>query len=368
MKRHLPTAALFLAFVVARAVATSPLVSPEVSPDGRVTFRFADTGALEVKVSIGNVPKSIPLSRKDGVWSVTIPALPPETYRYTYFVDGQAELDPVNLAVVHSLVYLNSAFTIPAAAPQPWDEQDVPHGVLHHHRYTTHVAEGLPGNSSEYYVYTPPGYDPAAKEPYPVLYLLHGYSDYADDWFTQGNADWILERLIADKKAKPMVIVAPLGYGDMAILKDYDSHLDRNDELFERALVSEVMPQVEAAYNVSRDKDGRAIAGLSMGGDQSVRIGLAHPELFSSVGCFSGNSDFIAAAIKRGQYDAAKAALKVLWVGSGTGEGDDFVQTQSITASLRSRGFKVVGINEPGMHTWIVWHRDMVDFLPLLFR
>lgn len=357
-----------LSLALTRASAANPIISPEVAPDGQVTFRYADTGASRVAVSISNVPKSLPMSKTDGIWSVTSPALPPETYWYSFIVDNRGVLDPANRNVQPNLVYMDSSFTIPSTTPQPWDEQDIPHGVVHHHRYTTHVAAGLPGNHSDFYVYTPPGYDPAAKVPYPVLYLLHGYSDYADGWFTLGHADRILDRLIADQKAKPMVIVTPFGYGDMVILKDYDSHVDRNDALFENVLLSEVMPQAEAAYNISKEKEGRAIAGLSMGGDQAARIGLAHPELFSSVGCFSGNSDVVAAAVTQGKYDAAKAGLKVLWVGAGTGEGDDLIQTRAIVASLRSRGFKVVGLEVPGMHVWPVWHRDLVNFVPLLFR
>jgi len=160
----------------------------------------------------------------------------------------------------------------------------------------------------------------------------------------------------------------PIGNGDMTILKDYESHVDRNDALFERVLLGEVMPQVEAAYHVSPRPEDRAIAGLSMGGDQSVRIGLTHPALFSSVGCFSGASDFIQAAIGRGDYDAAKANLRVLWVGSGTGEGEGLAHTRMAIAALRARGFTVSGLEAPGMHTWNVWHPDLVDFVPRLFR
>jgi enterochelin esterase family protein len=344
-------------------------VSPEVGADGRVTFRYADTGASKVEVSIANVASKLELAKKDGIWTGTSAVLPPETYGYSFIVDGRVGLDPVNGTVIRSLIYLSNAFTIPSLTPQAWDIQDVPHGVVHHHHYTSHIVQGLPGGNSDYFVYTPPGYDPSAADPLPVLYLLHGYSDTAEDWTLRGNADVILDSLIAAGKAKPMVIVTPLGYGDMGFVKeDYDTGVDHNAALFERVLLGEIMPAVESQYHVARRRQGRAIAGLSMGGDESLRIGLGHPDLFASVGGFSGNSDFVMAAIDAGKYDAKKADLKVLWLSSGTGEGDDLVQTRKIVAALRARGFTVVGEEPEGMHTWMVWHQNLTHFAPLLFR
>jgi enterochelin esterase family protein len=283
-------------------------------------------------------------------------------------VDGRYELDPANPLIEPNLYYLNSSFVVPSATPQPWDEQEVPHGVVHRHRYTTRIAQGFPDNHSEFYVYTPPGYDAGSKEPYPVLYLLHGFSQLASTWVDQGHADHILDNLIAQGKARPMVVVMPYGYGDMEILKGYKEHAARNDALFESALTQEVIPQVESAYHVSRRHEDRAIAGLSMGGDQSMRIGLAHPELFGWVACMSGASDFVKEAVDHGDYDAAKTGLRLLWVGSGTGETEGLPKTHALMAALRARGFTVTGLDAPGMHTWMVWHPDLVDIAPRLFR
>jgi enterochelin esterase-like enzyme len=367
MNRFTPIV-LFLAVALSRSRAAGPLKSPEVGRDGTVTFRYADTGASKVEVSLANVAANLEMVEKDGIWTATSPVLPPETYWYSFIVDGKGELDPANNTVNPNLIYLSSAVTVPTRTPQPWDEQDVPHGVVHHHRYTSHIVQGLPGGNSDYYVYTPPGYDPSAAVSLPVLYLLHGYSDTAEDWTQLGKADVILDNLIAAGKATPMVVVMPLGYGDMAILKGYEPGLDKNDALFERVLLEEVMPAVESQYNIARRREGRAIAGLSMGGDQSLRIGLGHPDLFASVGGFSGNSDFVLNAVNAGKYDAKKANLQVLWLSSGTHEGDDLTQTHTIIAALRGRGFTVVGEEAEGMHTWIVWHQDLIHFAPLLFR
>jgi enterochelin esterase-like enzyme len=368
MNRFTPIA-LFLAFALPFTHAADRIKSPEVDADGRVTFRYADTGATKVEVSIANVAGKLEMARKDGVWTGTTAPLTPETYWYSFIVDGRSELDPVNGTVIGNLIYLNSAVKVPGATPQPWDVQDVPHGVVHHHRYTSHIAKGLPGGHSDYYIYTPPGYSPSAGTALPVLYLLHGYSDTADDWTQLGKADVILDNLIASGKAKPMVVVMPLGYGDMGFVKqDYETGIDHNIALFERVLLDEIKPAVENEYNVSRRQEDRAIAGLSMGGDESLRIGLGHPELFASVGGFSGNSDFVLAGINAGRYDADKAALKVLWLSSGTHEGDDLVQTRAMVAALRGRGFTVAGEEAEGMHTWNVWHQDLIHFAPLLFR
>ncbi|HZZ17928.1 MAG TPA: alpha/beta hydrolase-fold protein [Opitutaceae bacterium] len=360
-------AALALALMAPLCQGADAVKSPEVSADGRITFRYADAGAKEVLVSVANIADPLPLSKKDGVWSVTTPPMAPETYWYSFSIDGRPGLDPANPDVRPNLVYLDSFVTVPSSTPEPWDEQDIPHGIVHQHHYTTHVVQGLAGNHSEFCVYTPPGYDPSAAQPYPVLYLLHGYGSDAESWITLGHAERILDSLIAARKAKPMVVVMPFGYGDMTILKDYDSHVDKNDELFVQALLTEVMPQAEAAYHVSREGKGRALAGLSMGGDQSIRIGLRHPELFSFVGCMSGASDFVLAAAGRGDYDGAKN-VRLLWIGSGTNEGDGLTNAHALAATLARHGFSPVGFDTPGMHVWPVWHRDLIDLAPRLFQ
>ena len=132
-------------------------------------------------------------------------------YWYSYWVDGLAELDPQNRSTVVNIVSPSSLVTVPAATPRPWELQPVPHGEVHHHYYTSSIVKGLPGNQRDYYVYTPPGYDPR-RQALPVLYLLHGYSDIASAWQENGRANFILDNLIAQGRARPMIVVMPLGY------------------------------------------------------------------------------------------------------------------------------------------------------------
>jgi enterochelin esterase-like enzyme len=176
--------------------------------------------------------------------------------------------------------------TVPGDSPQPWEPTDVPHGVLSHYIYTSGTVLGLPANQSAYYVYTPPGYDAKAKKPYPVLYLLHGWSDSEKGWTAVGRANLILDNLLAAGKIKPMVVVMPLGYGDMSFVSGHDvwdvpATIDHNTDLFTQALLTEVLPRVEADYHVSKDRNDRAIVGLSMGGLESLEVGLTHMGQFA---------------------------------------------------------------------------------------
>ena len=181
-----------LLFAGLRAQGTAPLKSCEVNADGSITFRYRDAGAGKVEVSLENTATALAMEKKEGVWTATTLPQKPETYWYWFVVDGKTLLDPLNGNVAKSLVYLNSLVTVPGSAPQPWDEMDVPHGVVHHHFYTSKVVKGLAGGHSDSYVYTPPGYDAASTKPLPALYLLHGYSQAAADSTTIGRANFIV--------------------------------------------------------------------------------------------------------------------------------------------------------------------------------
>ena len=195
----------------------------------------------------------------------------------------------------------------PARSPALWEETNVPHGEIHHHLYTTSTVIGLPRNQSDFYVYTPPNYDPRAKTPYPVLYLLHGWSDGAIGWTAIGQANFMFDNLLAQGRIKPMIVVMPLGYGDMAFLNTFKvwqdaATIDHNTTLFSKALLTEVMPRVESAYNVSHKREDRAIVGLSMGGLESLSTGLSNTDKFAWVGGFSS-------AIHKLNYTAELASL-----------------------------------------------------------
>jgi enterochelin esterase-like enzyme len=367
---------LFLACGGALAADSVPFDSHEVHPDRSITFRLRDTGAAKVEVNVANIPDNLPLVLKDGIWSVTTPPLDPSLYWYSFIVNGRSQLDPVNPEVYPNLAFLNSFVAVTGGRPLPWVERDVPHGTVHHHFYTSALVKGLPGGHSEYVVYTPPGYDPAGP-PYPVLYLLHGLGQTASSWSLEGRANVILDNLISEGKARPMVIVMPFGYGDMSVLPDnWDAKIADNNLQFGRVLTEEVIPAVESGYHVERGRMGRAIAGLSMGGLQSLEIGFNNPQLFAYIGGFSAS----AAEYHDTPFTAAltpKAAdLRLIWIGCGTQElfkeggkvGDNLVNNRKLEATLRSRGFDVEDVPLAGMHTWKVWHECLYRFAPLLFR
>ena len=216
---HSAAAWFFTFFVIALPCSMAgqtvkPIQSHEVHSDGTITFRYLDTGAKSVEVSVGGLKAAVTMTNTGGIWTATTPQLPPEIYWYYFIVDGQPQMDPLNGVVLPNYVYLNNVVVVPGTAPQLWEVTDVPHGELHHHFYKSAAAE----DEREYYVYTPPGYDPSAKTTYPVLYLLHGYSDDASGWTAVGRANIILDNLIAQGKAKLMIVVMPLGYGTMEII------------------------------------------------------------------------------------------------------------------------------------------------------
>jgi hypothetical protein len=200
------------------ATAPPPYTSPEIHTDDTVTLRLRAPNAQKVDLELEGAVTHMQQDA-DGLWSVTTPVLAPEIYGYRFLVDGTPVLDPRNTDVRDNLLTLSSNLTIPGTPPEPWELQSIPHGIVEHHFYTSQVVLGLPNNQSDYFVYTPPGYNAKSRQTYPVLYLLHGYSDAADAWSTVGKANFIFDSLIASGKAKPMIVVMTLGYGNMAVLK-----------------------------------------------------------------------------------------------------------------------------------------------------
>jgi enterochelin esterase-like enzyme len=355
----------------------TPLRSHEVHPDGSITFRYKDAAANKVLLHLDGAANPLAMEKDSDGWSVVTPPLAPEIYGYGFEVDGQPRLDPKNQTVVPNLVSLDNEVTVPGSAPQLWEARDVPHGAVHHHFYTSKVVSGLVDGQSEYYVYTPPSYD--RKKAYPALYLLHGWSDLANGWTAVGRANFIFDNLIAEGKIKPMIVVMPLGYGDMKFVNSGGSvwedkaAVEHNLSLFSQALLTEVLPRVESEYHVSKKRNDRAIAGLSMGGMESLTIGLTHPDLFGWVGGFSSAPTVERLDVehldKEGFASLKKksTALRLLWIACGT-EDHLITTNRQLVALLKSRDVPVTAIETPGMHTWQVWRDNLAQFTPLLFQ
>lgn len=359
------------------AQAPAPLPVPpktSVNPDGSITFRYTNAGAKSVSVETDALPKPAPLTRgDDGVWTLTTPPLTPEHYGYSFVVDRIGQRDPLNLAVRPNIVSLSSDILVPATPAAPWEATAIPHGRVDRHRFTTHIAQHLPQNQSAYVVYTPPGYDPRRKGGYPVFYLLHGWSDNETGWTAVGQADLILDRMLADGQIVPMIVVMPLGYGDFDFVTtgfnvwQDAAKVDSNVDLYSRMVLGEVMPAVDREYNIAPGRQNHAIAGLSMGGLESLTIGLQHSDVFAWVGGFSS-------AVHQEKFDehfaaldARKANLRLLWVACGTEDGLIKPNRDFVTWA-KEKALPITPIETPGQHTWLVWRDNLLHFAPLLFR
>ena len=284
-----------------------PIKSPEIGADQRVTFRLRAPNAKEVTVSLAG--KQLPMQKDaEGVWSLTTDQMTPDVYAYSLVVDGASITDPSNRQAETSFTGFRSMFMVPG--PAAWlPSPGVPRGAIARHAFHSAVAD----DDRDFFVYTPPGYDARRAQPYPVLYLLHGLGDDAERWMNGGAANHILDNLIAQKKAVPMVVVTPLGYGVSG-----GPAGARSAEMFPgyaKILFEEVMPTVDKAYNVSRNREQRAIAGLSMGGAETLYVGLNNLDKFAWIGAFSSAQVMWNSAMPNAGDGAARGA------GAGRGAG-----------------------------------------------
>lgn len=348
-----------------------PVISPEVHTDGRVTFRLRAPNVKLVELGLEGAKEPVAMQKdSEGVWSITTEPMTPDFYGYEFVADGVHVIDPSNPLLKPNLLNTENEVHIPGPSSLTWEINDVPHGEIHHHFYKS----GVVGDQRDFYVYTPPNYNARAKQTYPVLYLLHGYSDDASGWTAVGRAHVILDNLIAEGKAKPMIVVMPLGYGAPAMLTlgfgafRHTEIRDENFNKFREALLTEVIPRVEAAYLVNKDRNSRAIAGLSMGGAESLLTGLNSLDKFAWIGAFSSggipeefDKDFPALDSRATQQ------IRLLWIACGT--DDRLIDlNRNLRKWLASKGIAHTDIETPGAHTWMVWRRNLSAFAPLLFR
>jgi enterochelin esterase family protein len=379
---------LFVALLLLQAVAVPaqkaasnaappppPLLSHELHADRSVTFRFRDASASEVKLKLDGVAKPIPMAKgADGVWSYTTQPLAPEHYFYSFQDGDESRIDPENHLLVPNMAFSGvNVMVVPGDTPQPWDETAVPHGTLHVHRFTSKIALGLQANQEEVVVYTPPGYDAVAPKPYPVLYLLHGWSGEAESWTRDQQANFVLDNLLSEGKVKPMVVVMPLGYGDMNFVQNGfgvwrdRAAVEHNTQLFMSMLTGEIMPLVEATYNISREREGRAITGLSMGGLEALDTGLHNTGKFAWIGGFSSAVHNLDYEHQLAALNPKEADLKLLWIACGTEDGLIKANREMI-AFLKSKGMPVTQVETPGLHDSLVWRDNLIHFAPLLFQ
>lgn len=338
-----------------------PPVSPQTHEDRRVTFRIEVPEAESVRLK-GIHRTLLDMKRGPrGVWSLTVGPLDPGLYEYSFMVDDEQMIDPSNPLVKPELNPEQSLLEITTETPLFYQWRDVPHGTVHLHSYFSKSLKRL----RRMRVYTPPGYEQDTGGRYPVLYLFHGTGDTEATWTEFGRAHLILDNLIADGKAVPMLLVMPDGHAD---LQEEEGDHKANFVKFEADLLGSVVPLVDATYRTLANAKGRAINGLSLGGMQALDIGIRHPELFAYIGGMSAyvpaGMDLLGDSLDKPGFNDR---VELLWMQIGK---DDFLlkDAEKFHVLLRKHGIRVQWTVTPGSHEWPVWRDYLRDFAPLVFR
>lgn len=363
------------------------IVSPEISANNEVTFRIKAPTANAVKLS-GNWMPSSPQGQRQlvdlvkgakGIWSVKVPALAPELYGYTFVIDSVTTLDPANLKVARDGMFrTENMLYIPGPASDLYWAKEGPKGTVQTIWYESPTLN----LTRRMFVYTPPGYN-ASKDNYPVLYLLHGGGGDEEAWPTLGVANNILDNLINSGKAKPMIVVMTNGNPGQAaaqtvtppIKTDNQNPMGMASLQFEHSLVKDVIPFIESNFRVKKNKESRAVTGLSMGGLQTQNLSFENPNLFNYIGVMSmGFADLSRFGMKldtskRTQQilDLKKAKPALYWIAIGK---DDFLYESVVTMrkELDAKGFKYIYRESAGGHTWTNWRIYLSEFATMIFK
>ncbi|AUD01553.1 esterase [Spirosoma pollinicola] len=379
--KHAIFLALFASLLTAGAMAQMPqrtptpndtLKSPKVMDDKRVAIQIYAPKASEVTVGgdflSGGKPVSL-TKNEQGVWSAIVGPLRPDYYSYTLMVDGVRTMDPKNPVIKQGISSLENMMAVPGAETAFEDNKAVPHGEVREVWYSS----GSLNMMRRMHVYTPPGYEKGNTK-YPVFYLLHGAGDDDSGWNTIGRAGFIIDNLIAAGQAKPMIVVMPNGSMPMPPTAGMNGQMmNTMRSMFANDFLNDIMPTVEKTYRTLTNRENRALAGLSMGGFQTLDVSLTRPELFNYVGVFS--SGFFGASIDEAETKYAKALndpafnknKKLFWVGIGK---DDFVMdaNKKTLALLDKHQIKYQYKETTGGHTWINWRQYLNEYTPLLFK
>lgn len=362
---------------------TRRIVSPELLPDHRITFRVSAPKATEVilRFSEGG-PKSHPMTKgEDGVWSVTIGPVEPEIYTYSFLVDGTKTIDLSNPVAKIGASVDASVVDVPGDPPRFDQVQDVPHGSIDIHTYRSSVSKTQRG----LYVYVPPDYYTQPGKRFPVLYLWHGGGGAELDWSRDGRAGVILDNLIAQKKALPMLIVMPNNVPGAPAPGALPGSTPpatgaggANYALLKQELIAEIIPFVASHYRTVEKRESRAIAGLSAGGGTTINVGLPSLDTFAWVAEFS--SGIFGGVAGYGQFDLDKIApdfykdpaatnkkLKLFYMSCGA-EDPRLPYQKKALDDFRNHGITVTFAEFPGAHEWKVWRHSLAGLAPKLFR
>lgn len=351
---------------------SAPLNSPEVHDDGTVTFRLKAPEAKEVRLvgvalltALGDPRRPVPFTKgADGIWTLTVGPLRPDMYAYHFNVDGMQIADPSNTIAAFTAMPPYSQLVVHGREPAYYDAHNVPHGAVTRLVYHSEVTHG----ERELYVYTPPGYDRSQR--YPVLYLVGGSGELPSNWIYDGRVGFIMDNLLAEGKAVPMVIVIP---NNQVLHRNHPKHVELTFKLFDAELRQHVLPLVEREYSVRRDPKGRALSGLSMGGRHTIFVGFNALDLFASFGVLSAGDPNPEQSLATFLGDPeVNQKIDYLFVGLGSAEAEGFLgeRSEALRRALVNHGIEhEYYVGGHGGHDWATWRHLLHErFLPNLWR
>lgn len=345
---------------------SAQVISPEVFDDHTVTFRVKAPDAHDVRLTgsmfVGQeARKQVPFTKgDDGIWTLTIGPLKPEIYLYYIIIDGVQNVDPNNTFTGHAAMPAFSMLFVHGDEPTWYDPKpDVPHGSITTHYYKSSVT----GQLRDMMVYIPANYNP--KKKYPVLYLMGGSGDLTETWVMHGRANWILDNIIAEGKAKEMIVCFP---NDQMVTRNHPQHTELAFPLIEKELIQCVIPFVESHYSCIKDRHARALSGLSMGGRMSQYVGLRNLDIFGSIGLLSAAIDVSETPVL--QEKDVNSKIDYLFVGGGTYETGFMARHERLHEELDKLGVKHEFYSGGGgAHDLVTWrHLLYFKFLPHLWQ
>jgi enterochelin esterase-like enzyme len=350
---------------IARRVETNvrSAMYPQILPDGRASFRIKAPEAKKVQLDL---VRKYDMAKDTGeIWQVTTDSLSEGFHYYSLLIDGVAVADPAS-ETFYGMGRMASGIEVPFKGDGYYEIRDIPHGDIRIKRYYSSIINSW----RQFYMYTPPGYDANSNERYPVLYILHGGGEDQRGWATQGKTDLIIDNLIAEKKAVPMIVIMVDGnipfkpFGEEVL------------KVFEAELKQCVIPFVEKNYRVNTGSKNRALAGLSMGGIQTLYAGINNTDLFSYLGVFSSgwiqpiqnNTANVQYEFMKNNTDLINSNLKEFWISMGGQEDIAYKNCQAMLSKFDEMKIRYTYSEYPGGHTWPVWRNNLYNFAQLLFK
>ena len=365
----LPAIILFTSLVNGQPPRGPLALSPQVNPDKTVTFRYMAPSAKDVKLSAQFEKGPVAMTKGDnGMWSVTVGPVKPDIYPYNFIIDGIQVMDPGNVAFFPNERFKASLVDIPGDTPLIHSMQDVPHGTI---TCTGYISKTMNGIYRPLVIYTPPGYEKNPQKKYPVLYLISGTTDTEETWYKVGRANLILDNLISQGKAVPMIIVMPYGNNFIEISGPASPDAVPMYQTFSNELINDIIPFCEKNFRITADREHRAVAGFSRGGGQSLWAGLSNTDKFAYICSFSAYLTKEAFEQHFSSFysnpEVTNKKMKLFWLSVGN---EDFLYKQAaeFIDLLKTKNINTKTLITTGGHTWMNCKLFLSQAAPLLFK